>query len=455
MAKAKTLYICAQCGYESGKWLGKCPQCDSWNSFSEELQSATASPSAPKRTSAASLRAKKLDEITGESAQRWATGSEELDRVLGGGLVWGSVVLLGGDPGIGKSTLLLQVAQELSKNSPVLYVSGEESLMQIKMRAERLSISSDDLLLFCETDMEAIEGQIFASGAGVVIIDSIQTMYRGELSSAAGSVTQVRESTASLARIAKQHGCAVVIVGHVTKQGAIAGPKVLEHLVDAVLYFEGDRQDDIRVLRTVKNRFGSTNEIGVFEMGETGMKEVKNPSELFVSEREIPVSGCAVTCTLEGTRPVLAEIQALCSYTAFGTPRRMSAGIDHNRMALLCAVLEKKVGLRLNEQDIYLNVVGGLRIDERSADLAVMAAIASSFQNRAIKAHVAAFGEVGLTGEVRAVNQVQKRVQECERLGYQSVVLPKKSLSFLKGQSIKLIAVQSVGEALNALMEKA
>ena len=452
MAKAKTMYICAQCGYETSRWLGKCPQCESWNSFQEEAVEVTpAAKASARRMSSGILRATKLNEMQQDDTRRLQTGMHELDRVLGGGLVRGSAVLIGGDPGIGKSTLLLQICRTLAEKGKVLYVSGEESAAQIKMRAHRLGIESDALYILCETDMDVIGEQARLIEPEVMVVDSVQTVYRPELPSGAGSVTQVREATALLTRFAKQTGAAVFIVGHVTKQGAIAGPRVLEHLVDTVLYFEGDRQDAYRVLRTVKNRFGSTNEIGVFEMLDHGMAEVPNPSALFLSEREQNVSGCAVMCTMEGTRPVLAEVQALCSFTTFGTPRRTSAGIDHNRMALLCAVLEKKVGLRLSDQDIYVNVVGGLRIDERCADLAVLAAIASSLQNKSIRNHSVALGEVGLTGEVRAVTQMEKRLQECAKQGYERVILPQKNIRKYQHIPIELIGIRAVSEALHVL----
>lgn len=451
MAKDKIVYFCTQCGHESARWLGKCPACDNWNTFAEEkvIQSGNKNS----RRSAPAAKPQLLEDITSDDAARYATGMQELDRVLGGGLVRGSAVLLGGDPGIGKSTLLLQISQTLSAKASVLYVTGEESAAQIKMRAQRLKLSSKNLFVLCESDLDAIEEQILALSPGVIVIDSIQTMHRQAFSSSAGSVLQVREATACLTQIAKQTGSAVFLVGHVTKQGAIAGPRVLEHLVDTVLYFEGDRQDAFRVLRTVKNRFGSTNEIGVFEMSDEGMLEVLNPSELFLSQRQEQVSGCAVLCAVEGTRPVLAEVQALCSSTSYGTARRTSTGIDYNRMVLLCAVLEKKLNFRLSDQDIFVNVVGGLRIEERCADLPVMAAIASSLLNRSIDAHAVAIGEVGLTGEVRAVNQIQKRAQECAKLGYKRLILPKKNVAVVQEKGIELIGVETVAQALGSLLK--
>lgn len=456
MAKPKTMYLCAQCGYETSRWLGKCPQCDAWNSFTEETITPVMQNAKAKTRSAttASLKALQLTQMTENDTMRIKTGMGELDRVLGGGLVEGSVVLIGGDPGIGKSTLLLQICHTLAESGCVLYASGEESATQIKMRAQRVGIDNEGVYVLCENDMDIIEEQASVLNPSVLVVDSIQTVYRSELTSSAGSVTQVREATASLTRLAKTTGAAVFIVGHVTKQGAIAGPRVLEHLVDTVLYFEGDRQDSYRVLRAVKNRFGSTNEIGVFEMNENGMQEVPNPSALFISEREENVSGCSVVCSMEGTRPVLAEVQALCCPTSFGMPRRTSAGIDHNRMALLCAVLEKKVNLQLQQQDIYVNVVGGLRIDERCADLAVLSAIASSLLNKSIQNHTVALGEVGLTGEIRAVAQMESRLRECEKQGYQRVVMPEKNIQKYRNNGIELIGVQNARQALHALLEQ-
>ncbi len=454
MAKLKTVYVCAQCGHESGKWLGKCPNCESWNSFSEEVTAPKSA--APVKTARPGQAAQKLHAVAeNEQAERLLTGYTEFDRVLGGGLVRGSAVLLGGDPGIGKSTLLLQMSGAVSQRADplrVLYASGEESAAQIKMRAKRLGIAPGEIYLLCETDLSILEGQIDALSPDIVIVDSVQTLRSDDSPGAPGSVSQVRDATAALTRIAKTNGASVFIVGHVTKQGAIAGPRVLEHLVDTVLYFEGDRHDSYRILRAVKNRFGSTNEIGVFEMAESGMCEVPNPSSLFLSHREHPMPGCALLCTLEGTRPVVAEVQALCCPTAFGTPRRTSAGIDYNRMALLCAVLEKKLGLRLSDQDIYVNIVGGLRVDERSADLAVVAAIASSLSERPIRPGFVAVGEVGLTAEVRGVVQAEKRAQECARLGFDALVLPKAKASELHIPNLQVAGVGNVAEALERLL---
>ena len=416
MAKqVKNVFVCGECGYESAKWLGKCPGCGSWNTLVEET-------AAPVRQASNTARASALSDIAAGDAIRVSTQIQELDRVLGGGIVSGSVILLGGDPGIGKSTLLMQVAAALSRQGKVLYVTGEESSAQLKLRAERLGVGGE-MLILAETDLNAIEGEARRVKPAYLIIDSIQTMYCPELSSAAGSVSQVREATSILTRFAKSTGATVFIVGHVTKEGAIAGPRVLEHMVDTVLYFEGDRHDAFRLLRSVKNRFGSTNEIGVFEMRDTGMVEVPDPSGLFISGEYAP--GCAVTCTMEGTRPILVEVQSLINATAFGNPRRMASGIDQNRLVLLLAVLEKKAGLRLSDKDVYINVVGGLKLEERAADLAVALCIASCLADKPLKKNTALIGELGLTGELRSVSRLEKRVQECARLGFDKIILPK------------------------------
>lgn len=419
MAKqAKTIFLCGECGYESGKWLGKCPACGSWNTLVEE-KILTPAPAA----FAGQAQALPLREVAAEGARRTSTGIGELDRVLGsGGVVAGSTILLGGDPGIGKSTLLMQAAASLTERAPVLYVTGEESAAQLKLRAERLNIGGD-MLLLAETDLSLIQAEALRLKPGYLIIDSIQTMYCPESNGVTGSVSQVREATALLTRLAKSTGCAVFIVGHVTKEGAIAGPRMLEHMVDTVLYFEGERHDAFRLLRAVKNRFGSTDEIGVFEMRSNGMVEVADPSALFLTGAS--AAGCAVTCAMEGTRPILAEVQALLSPSAFNNPRRMAAGMDTNRLALLLAVLEKKAGLKLYDKDVYTNVVGGLRLDERSADLAIALCIASSLSELPLPPHTALLGEISLTGEVRPVSRLDKRVQECARLGFTHVVLPK------------------------------
>lgn len=433
---AHPVFFCGECGYESSKWLGKCPGCGSWNTLVE-------SAAIKVRPTGAFAQAQLLSEVDSASASRTGTGMEELDRVLGGGMVPGMTVLIGGDPGIGKSTLLLQVTAHLSSKGKALYVSGEESPAQIKMRAERMGIGSDVFLL-AQTDLSMVEAEIQRLRPGFVVIDSIQTMVCPELPGTAGSVSQVREATSALTRIAKQTGAAVCIVGHVTKDGAIAGPRILEHMVDTVLYFEGERHADLRLLRAVKNRFGSTNEVGVFEMCDSGMRQVHDPSRLFLSGQHLP--GCAVVCALEGTRPMLAEVQALLAQTAFGSPRRTAAGIDAGRLSLLLAVMENKARLRLSDKDVYLNVVGGLRIMERAADLAVVLCVASCYKDKPMEKNIAAIGEVGLTGEVRVVSQMEKRIRECVRLGFSSIIVPRaESLPAVSGAS--LIPVRNVAEA--------
>jgi len=416
VAKApKTIYICGECGYESGKWLGRCPNCDSWNTLVESVP-------VPAVRTAAPARALPLSQVETTGARRISTGMAELDRVLGGGVVAGSTVLLGGDPGIGKSTLLMQTAARLAQIGTVLYVTGEESAAQLKLRAERLGVTGE-MLLLAETDLASIEAEIGRVHPAFLIIDSIQTMASPDIASAPGSVAQVREATALLTRVAKGTACAVFIVGHVTKEGALAGPRVLEHMVDTVLYFEGDRHDAFRLLRAVKNRFGSTDEIGVFEMRDTGMAEIADPSGLFLSGTRAP--GCAVTCAMEGTRPMLVELQALISPSAFNNPRRMAAGLDGNRLILLLAVLEKKAFLSLSNQDVYANVVGGIRLEERASDLAAALCVASALLETALPAATACIGEVSLTGEVRPVSRLDKRISECARLGYTHLILPK------------------------------
>ena len=439
-ANNKTVFVCGECGYESGKWMGKCPGCNSWNTMVE------AAP-APIIRSGMPARALPISEVRAESARRMTTGLGELDRVLGGGIVAGSTVLIGGDPGIGKSTLLMQAADKLSASGAVLYVSGEESAAQLKLRAERLGLGPD-MLLLAETDIGVIESEIARTKPAFLIIDSIQTMFCPELNSAPGSVSQVRETTAFLIRTAKASECAVFIVGHVTKDGAIAGPRVLEHMVDTVLYFEGDRHDAFRLLRAVKNRFGSTNEIGVFEMCENGMNEMPDPSSLFLSGTDAP--GCAVTCALEGTRPMLAEVQSLISNSPFNNPRRMSAGIDQSRLVLMLAVLEKKAYLSFSDKDVYINVVGGLRIDERSSDLALAMCLASSLLDAPIPRGTVCIGEISLTGEVRPIGRMDKRISECVRLGYSRIVVPR-SGKYPAVDGAELVRVSSVADAVRLI----
>ena len=454
MAKLKQVYVCQQCGYESGKWLGKCPGCNEWGSLVEEVVEAKKAPLATTSARAGGNSAPvKLRDVKIENETRTSTGMNELDRVLGGGIVRGSLILVGGDPGIGKSTLLLQICEELgNQNRQVLYISGEESVAQIKMRGERLDVHTENLQLLAETNMSFIESQIKTTKPDLVILDSIQTVYCDDINSAPGSVSQVREATHKLMNLGKGYGITIMIVGHVTKEGALAGPRVLEHMVDTVLYFEGERHASFRILRAVKNRFGSTNEIGVFEMQDVGLKEVLNPSEIMLAGRPMDVAGSLVSCSLEGTRPMLIEVQALASFTSFGMPRRTATGIDYNRMVILIAVLEKRAGLDLGNYDVYVNLAGGLRINEPSLDLAATLAIASSFRNTSIDPHTVIFGEVGLTGEVRGVPMAEKRVIEAAKLGFKTCIMPKanvEKLPVIKG--IKIIGVSNVGEALDVI----
>lgn len=458
MVKRKTKFICQECGYESPKWMGKCPGCGVWNKMTEEVEVTVANRRgafAHSQGGAALLsKPTPITSIETVSEPRIYTDLNELNRVLGGGVVKGSLVLIGGDPGIGKSTLLLQVSSQLAnKGHQVLYISGEESLRQTKLRAERLQISSQNLLVYAETNLEEINRTIDAAAPGFVIIDSIQTIFHPDVTSAPGSVSQVRECTAELMRIGKTKGIAIFIVGHVTKEGAIAGPRLLEHMVDTVLYFEGERHHTYRILRAVKNRFGSTNEMGIFEMKEFGLEEVENPSEIFLEERSRGAAGSTVVASMEGTRPVLVEIQALISPTSFGNPRRMATGIDHNRVPLLMAVLEKRVGMLLANQDAYLKVAGGVKLDEPAIDLAIAVSIASSFRDKPTNPTDCIIGEVGLTGEVRRVSRIEQRVQEAAKMGFERVILPANNLGGWTGpKGIKLIGVSSVSEALQAAL---
>ena len=458
MAKAKdTAFFCKECGYESSKWYGQCPACREWNTFVEQPVAKGKNVKGISSVAVARYNEKvmpaKLSEISLEGKDRMTTGMKELDRVLGGGIVEGSLVLVGGDPGIGKSTLLLQMCYQLSKHGKkVLYISGEESLRQIKMRAERIGEFADSLLLLCETNLDLIEQALREAMPQVVIIDSIQTMYREEVASAPGSVGQVRESTAVLMQLAKGLNISIFIVGHVTKEGVVAGPRMLEHMVDTVLYFEGDRYASYRLLRGVKNRFGSTNEIGVFEMQETGLVEVPNPSEYMLSGKPEDASGSVVVCLLEGTRPLLVEVQALVCDSNFGMARRTAAGTDYNRVNLLMAVLEKRAGMHLSGCDAYVNVAGGLKVNEPALDLGIVMAIVSSFKNRSIDDKTIIFGEVGLAGEVRAVSQAQQRVNEAVKLGFATCILPQVCLKNIKKtEKIKIIGVANVSEAINLM----
>ena len=441
MAKAKgSVFFCGECGYESTKWLGKCPACGSWNTMLEQKQIS----SVPSINSLAYAHAIPLADVTTTASGRVSSGIGELDRVLGGGIVPGSVTLLGGDPGIGKSTLLMQTAADLTKQGTVLYVTGEESASQLKLRAERLGVGGD-MLILAENDLSAIESEVDRVKPAYVMIDSIQIMYSADCSGANGSTSQIREATSLITRMAKRTGAATFIVGHVTKDGAIAGPRILEHMVDTVLYFEGDRQDSFRLLRSVKNRFGSTDEIGVFEMRSTGMAEISDPSTLFITGTDLP--GCAVTCAMEGTRPMMVEVQALLSTSPFSNPRRMAAGLDNNRLVLLLAVLEKKAGLRFYDKDVYTNVVGGIRLDERAGDLAVAMCIAGAGADIALPPRTAILGELSLTGEVRPVNRLDKRIQECARLGFSHIVVPN-SDTLPKVDGLNYTRVKNIREAL-------
>ena len=457
MAKSKsmTAYFCQNCGYESSKWMGQCTGCREWNTFVEETK-VTGSASGKYTQGMHNTAHRKpatLSEVSMEQEERVQTGIAELDRVLGGGIVPGSLTLVGGDPGIGKSTLLLQVCRKLSlTNKKILYISGEESLKQIKLRAVRIGDFSDSLLFLCETNLGIIEEVIRQTEPEVVVIDSIQTMYSEEVSAAPGSVSQVREATNVFLQMAKGMGISVFIVGHVTKEGTVAGPRVLEHMVDTVLYFEGDRHASYRILRGVKNRFGSTNEIGVFEMCQEGLVEVKNPSEFMLSGRPEDASGSVVSCSMEGTRPMLLEVQALVCRSNFGIPRRQAIGTDFNRVNLLMAVLEKRVGVQLSDCDAYVNLAGGMRINEPALDLGIAMAVVSSFKNRAIDEHTIAFGEVGLSGEVRAVSMAEQRVQEAKKLGFTTCILPAANKDVLKKVSgIKVIGVKSVADAVDLI----
>lgn len=447
MAKAKTIFFCKECGHESSKWLGQCPGCKEWNTFVEE-------PVVKKSVTGSVLRGQKaepskLSEVKITETTRTMIGIGELDRVLGGGIVQGSLVLVGGDPGIGKSTLLLQMCKHLVETDKrVLYISGEESLRQIKMRANRLGQFKHDMLLLSETNLDVVEQTIRSVEPEIVVIDSIQTMYKEEVGSAPGSVGQVRETTNTLMNLAKGLGISIFIIGHVTKEGMVAGPRVLEHMVDTVLYFEGDNNATYRILRAVKNRFGSTNEIGVFEMKDVGLKEVTNPSEYMLEGMPEDEPGSVVTCSMEGTRPILVEAQALVCQTSFNLPRRTAAGADYNRINLLMAVIEKRLGIRMSDCDAYVNVAGGMRINEPALDLAVVAVLLSSYRNRALPSRILVFGEVGLTGEVRAVNMAEQRVAEAAKLGFTCCILPNVNKKVISVDGIRLIGISNIRELL-------
>lgn len=453
-SKNKSIYVCNECGYESVKWYGKCPSCGEWNTMEEHEPVVTSK--GVSRSRATIQPVKRLSEISSDIEKRLLTGVNEFDRVLGGGIVEGSLVLLSGDPGIGKSTILLQICQKLGESKSVLYVSGEESARQIKLRANRLGVDTENLFVLAHTDVAIIVETIKSEKPDMVIIDSIQTMLLDDVSSSAGSVTQVRECTNIFMHLAKSLGIPIFIVGHVNKDGAIAGPKVLEHIVDTVLYFEGERNYSYRILRSVKNRFGSTNEIGVFEMTQTGLHEVENPSALMLSGRPKNTSGTCVACTMEGSRPILAEVQGLVTASGFGTPRRMSTGFDYNRMSMIIAVLEKRAGYFFNGMDAYLNIVGGLKLYEPAADLSVAMALLSSLTDKVVNDNTLAFGEIGLAGEIRAVNNCEQRISEAKRLGFTKCIIPfhnYKTLSKDLKISMDIVPVRTIRAAFDAITE--
>jgi len=448
--KTKTIYACNECGAESTKWYGRCPSCGAWNSMEEQIQSQSGTASSV----ATRADIQSISKITPNSKQRYCTSLKELDRVLGGGIVRGGLMLIGGDPGIGKSTLLLQICEHLGKDKKVLYVSGEESEGQLKLRADRLGVSSPNLFVLCESNLDIVLTTMQAENPDILIVDSIQTMHLDDIASASGSVTQVRECTAAIMRAAKRMDIPVFVVGHVNKDGAIAGPKVMEHIVDCVLYFEGDRHSSYRLLRCVKNRYGSTNEIGVFEMGDRGLIEVENPSLMLLSGRPLNVSGSCVACTIEGTRPMLAEVQGLVSPTGFGNPRRMATGFDYNRLSLILAVLEKRAGYFFSNLDTYVNVVGGLNLDEPAVDLPVALALISGLKDAVISSDTIAFGEIGLTGEIRAVSNADLRVAEAARMGFKKVLVPQHNMTSLsKREDIEIVGVRTVCEAFEEIQK--
>lgn len=449
--KAATVFVCNECGYESSKWLGKCPSCMSWNTFFEEkvLTSGTNSSSKDKKSASEII---KLSEVEKKETFRIKTEVGELDRVLGGGFVTGSLTLLGGEPGIGKSTLILQICNTVKVDGKILYVSGEESAEQIKSRADRLGIKNDNIMFLAETDIDNVEIALEKLDAKFVIIDSVQTMYSVEITSSSGSVSQVREITSRIMKMCKQKGITTIIIGHVTKDGNIAGPRVLEHMVDTVLYLEGERYFSYRILRGVKNRFGSTNEIGMFEMQNEGLVEITNPSELLISERDQNTTGSAIVVSIEGTRALILELQALSTPSVFGMPRRNASGIDYNRLTLLMAVLEKRAGMNFSTQDVYINLVGGIKVNEPALDLGIILAAASSFKNISIKENVAVIGEVGLTGEVRSVNMIEKRIKEAEKLGYKICIIPESNKKLLKEKfKLDIIGVKNIIDAMKYL----
>ncbi len=451
MKKLSSNYVCQTCAYESPRWLGKCPNCGEWNSFVEELTRKIATKRAMTVPQARPLSLKEVDAV---DTERLPSSIDEFDRVLGGGIVPGSVILLGGDPGVGKSTLMMQFASQL-RDQVVLYISGEESASQIKLRAERLNVTpSDSLLIFPETNMEVIMETVERATPDVIIVDSVQTMFRSDLESSAGSVGQVRESTAQFMRIAKSKSVPIFLIGHVTKEGVLAGPKVIEHMVDTVLQFEGERHYAYRILRAMKNRFGSTNEIGIFEMRDSGLREVKNPSEVFLSERAYGASGSAVVASVEGTRPILIEVQALVTPTSYGVPQRNTTGFDYRRLGLLLAVLEKRMGVMLGQQDVFVNIAGGVRVDEPAVDLGIALSIISSLRDVPVDSQSVMVGEIGLGGEIRTISQIEKRIQETAKLGFKKILLPKNNLkSSVRNGGIELVGVEHIEDAVQLLLQ--
>ncbi|HGM3508984.1 DNA repair protein RadA [Clostridioides sp. ZZV15-6383] len=453
MAKIKTKYVCQSCGYETAKWLGKCPECTKWNTFVEEVDQK----STKKEVfiiDKSSSKPVSINSIESKEEERFTTDINELDRVLGGGIVKGSLVLVGGDPGIGKSTLLIQVSSNVANlGKTVLYITGEESESQIKMRAKRLGINSENLYIFAENNLSIIESYLESINPELIILDSIQTVFSPEISSAPGTVSQIKEGTSKFMKISKKMGISTFIVGHVTKEGSLAGPKLLEHMVDTVLYFEGERYNTYRLVRAVKNRFGSTNELGVFEMRDLGLVELDNPSKILISEKPKDVAGSVIISTVEGTRPMLLELQALVSPTSFGIPKRTSTGVDYNRVGMLLAVLEKRVGLQIQNQDVYINIVGGIKINEPSIDLGIAISVASSFRNIPIDEDIAVTGEVGLTGEVRAVSFIEKRIAECKKLGFKKIVVPRSNYEVVKDtKGIEIWPVDNLRQAINIVL---
>ena len=456
MAKIKTKYVCQSCGYENPKWLGKCPECMKWNTFVEEIEDKS-SKSNHRETFVIDKSSQKpvnINSITIKHEERFSSGINELNRVLGGGIVRGSLVLVGGDPGIGKSTLLLQVSESVAQSGKkVLYISGEESESQIKMRAERLNAKSENLYIMAENNLNIIEHNLEGFDPDLIILDSIQTVFTPDIASAPGTVSQIKEGTSRFMRISKKMGISTFVVGHVTKEGSLAGPKIMEHMVDTVLYFEGERYNTYRLIRAVKNRFGSTNELGVFEMSEKGLQELENPSKALISEKPENASGSVIVSTVEGTRPMLLELQALVSPTSFGIPRRTATGIDFNRVNLLLAVLEKRAGMQIQNQDVYLNIVGGIKINEPSMDLGVILSVASGFRNIPISGEVAVTGEVGLTGEIRGVSYIEKRISECRKLGFKKIIIPKSNYEAVKDvKGIEIWPVENVRQAINIVL---